>query len=246
VTDAVNDSKKPTLSRSAGQAANGPLPDTGHSPVESKLKIRIVSAYGAAAFDAAAAALSLATARLSSPRAVLITGTFSGSLWTGAAALKEFGNSPRSTLVSGANLLGGAAGALSIAAPFLSGDNLKGTAYASAGSWVANGAAQILRAAENRRGNTPHRLLSGTGGAANIAAAGLSAAAVNASVNDDEARAATLATASSAMWMVGSTAEALAVWIGHNGSTRLDAAEGLEHGAVRPHGNGYSFTRQTR
>jgi hypothetical protein len=108
--------------------------------------------------------------------------------------------------------LGGAAGVFSTAAPFLFGENLKGTAYASAGSWATQGVANISVAVGNSKGKLSSRLLVGASGAANIVAAGLSAAAVNASANSNSTTAANFATMSSVMWMIGSTADALAAW----------------------------------
>jgi hypothetical protein len=201
-----------------------PLPsrsETAYSDVEVGLpraeaptalqKFKKIASYGVPAVDAVAAGLSLAASRLSVPVAMKVTGALSGSLWAGGAGASELCNSPRSYWASAANLLSAAAGALSAAAPFVSGNTACGAAYGSAGSWAANGTANMVRAAGDSSQRTSSRLLQGASGAANIAAAGLAAAAANASSNNDNVRAANLGTASSVLWAVGAAAATGAV-----------------------------------
>ncbi len=169
--------------------------------------------YGAPVGDAAAAVFSLATSRLSAhPLAVQATGALSGILWTGSAGLQELANSPHSNLLLGINLLGGAAGILSTATSFVMGADTTDVAYGSAASWAANGSGYIVRAAFHTGDSIAARALSGASGVANLAAAGLSAAAARTSANGDSAKAAEFATLSAVFWYIGSSAGLGAAW----------------------------------
>ncbi len=187
-----------------------------------------LSSYGAPAVDVVAAGFSLAAFNLTcNPPAAKVTGALSGILWFAGAAVHEVGNLPYSVAVSGANLLGAAAGALSAAAPFIFGETQSRMAYASAGTWAANGAATILRAAISGP-SAAGRILQGASGAANFGAAGLAAASVRASIDNDSVKAARLGTASSVLWGVAAVAEAGSAWIGRPGRQEVRCAP--DHG----------------
>jgi hypothetical protein len=184
---------------------------------EARTALQKITSYGVPVVDAAAAGLSLAASRLPVPVAQKVTGALSGSLWAGGAAASELGNASRSNWESAANVLSAAAGALSAAAPFVSGKTASGAAYGAAGSWAANGTANMMRAACDGRQSTASRLLQGASGTANFAAAGLAAAAANASSNNDSVKAANLGTVSSVLWAVGAVAATGAVWTARSG-----------------------------
>ncbi|PPV04899.1 hypothetical protein XBLMG947_3868 [Xanthomonas bromi] len=176
--------------------------DTGMSSM-----LQHVGAYGGPVVDGAAAGLSLAAARLSAaPEAARLTGTLSGALWAGGAAINQLGNVPANRLVSAANVVGATAGVLSAVAPSLTGSDTTRVAYASAAAWAANGGANLLRAASDTTAALPSRVLQGISGAANVAAAGLAAAATVAAQQDEPLKAANLGTASSVVWGVGAVA----------------------------------------
>lgn len=164
--------------------------------------------------DAAAGAFSLAASRLfANPLAAKVSGVASGGLWLAGAVVNEFGNAPYDKLVSATNFFCGTAGTLSIAAPLVLGQTQRSVAYSSAASWVANGTADIVCAAGNTRRNISSRLLQGASGVANMAAAGLAAASVDASAHNDGVRAANLGTVSSVLWTVGAAAALGAEWV---------------------------------
>ncbi|GKS87207.1 hypothetical protein AVMA1855_23665 [Acidovorax sp. SUPP1855] len=174
--------------------------------------VRTASAWSAPVVDAAAAALSLASARLAAvPRAAQATAAVSGSLWAGAAMVGEVGNVPYRAWTTGANAFAVVAGGLSAAAPFTLGPVQRAIAYGSAGAWAASGAAMALGAVGTGATHAATGLLQGVSGIANLAAAGLSAAAVQASTRD-ASQAVRLQTASSALWLAGSAAAVGAVW----------------------------------
>ncbi|GKT16458.1 hypothetical protein AVHY2522_11770 [Acidovorax sp. SUPP2522] len=174
--------------------------------------VRTASAWSAPVVDAAAAALSLASARLAAvPRAAQATAAVSGSLWAGAAMVGEVGNVPYRAWTTGANAFAVVAGGLSAAAPFTLGPVQRAIAYGSAGAWAASGAAMALGAVGTGATHAATGLLQGVSGIANLAAAGLSAAAVQAS-GRDAGQAVRLQTASSALWLAGSAAAVGAVW----------------------------------
>lgn len=174
--------------------------------------VRTASAWSAPVVDAAAAALSLASARLAAvPRAAQATAAVSGSLWAGAGMVGEVGNVPYRAWTTGANAFAVVAGGLSAAAPFTLGPAQRAIAYGSAGAWAASGAAMALGAVGTGATHAATGLLQGVSGIANLAAAGLSAAAVQAS-GRDAGQAVRLQTASSALWLAGSAAAVGAVW----------------------------------
>lgn len=174
--------------------------------------VRTASAWSAPVVDAAAAALSLASARLAAvPRAAQATAAVSGSLWAGAAMVGEVGNVPYRAWTTGANAFAVVAGGLSAAAPFTLGPMQRAIAYGSAGAWAASGAAMALGAVGTGATHAATGLLQGVSGIANLGAAGLSAAAVQAS-GRDAGQAVRLQTASSALWLAGSAAAVGAVW----------------------------------
>lgn len=162
--------------------------------------------------DVTAAAVSLASARLAAvPRAAQATAAVSGSLWAGAGMVGEVGNVPYRVWTTGANAFAVAAGGLSAAAPFTLGPVQRAIAYGSAGAWAASGAAMALGAVGTTATHAATGLLQGVSGIANLAAAGLSAAAVQVS-GRDASQAVRLQTASSALWLAGSAAAVGAVW----------------------------------
>lgn len=172
-----------------------------------------MGAYGGPVVDAAASGLSMAASRLSAaPQAARLTGTLSGALWAGGAAINQLGNVPANALVSGANAVGAAAGVLSAVAPSLTGSDNPKVAYASAAAWAVNGGANLLRAANDTGRALPSRVLQGVSGAASMAAAGLAAAATVAAQQNAPLKAANLSTASSVAWGVGTFAALGSAW----------------------------------
>ncbi|KOR41843.1 hypothetical protein ADT25_16295 [Xanthomonas oryzae] len=172
-----------------------------------------LGAYGGPVLDAAASGLSMAASRLSAaPRTAGLTGTVSGALWAGGAAINQLGNVPANALVSGANAVGAAAGVLSAVAPSLTGSDNTSVAYASAAAWAVNGGANLLRAANDAGRALPSRVLQGVSGAANMAAAGLAAAATVASQQNAPLKAVNLGTASSVAWGIGAFAALGSAW----------------------------------
>lgn len=212
---------EPHPAHGADKVANEEPSSAENAPAESRFKN--ISKYGSVAFDAAAAGFSVAASRLSDSLPIKVTATLSGSLWTSAAFFREWDNFPRSKVVSSANFLGGAAGVLATAAPHLAGENLKETAYASAGAWVVNGAANLVRAIGKSDATIANRVLTGASGLANAAGAALSAASVNAAAENKSDDAVKLATASGAIWLAGSAAEVAAAWADRRRSKLLDS-----------------------
>ncbi|GKS75985.1 hypothetical protein AVME950_13835 [Acidovorax sp. SUPP950] len=199
----------PTEAAETAETAETAAPRPSGSPWSA---VRTASAWSAPVVDAAAAALSLASARLAAvPRAAQATAAVSGSLWAGAAMVGEVGNVPYRAWTTGANAFAVVAGGLSAAAPFTLGPAQRAIAYGSAGAWAASGAAMALGAVGTGATHAATGLLQGVSGIANLAAAGLSAAAVQAS-GRDAGQAVRLQTASSALWLAGSAAAVGAVW----------------------------------
>lgn len=138
----------------------------------------------------------------------------SGALWVAGAAAYELGNAaPYSKVLSASNAFCGTAGALSVAAPTLLGPTQSNVAYSAAAAWAANGAADMVCATGNTYPNLPSRLLLGASGAANLAAAALSAASAKASAEGQSIKAANLGTVSAALWGMGATAALGAEWV---------------------------------
>ena len=155
--------------------------------------------------DFTAAVLALAGSWLPS-RAATGAGAASGALWTGSAGMAELGNTrPHSWQASGTNALNLGAGLLSTAAPLTSGTAQAGLDYTASAAWGLSGLTMIGRAAADRSNNRLSRTLAATSGATNVAAAGLAAAATRASENNDSVSASWYGTASSALWIAGST-----------------------------------------
>ncbi|GLU35679.1 hypothetical protein Busp01_55210 [Trinickia caryophylli] len=159
----------------------------------------------APAVDALAAGASLAASRVSSGSvASTVTGAVSGLLWGGSAAMSEAGNTqPASRLASAANLLNFGAGALSTAAVFNTDSTQTNLGYASSAAWGLSAFTSMAHAAFDTTRNKVSRGLQMASGVANLAAAGLSAASVRASSQEDTASAAWYGTASSLSWMAG-------------------------------------------
>jgi hypothetical protein len=199
-------------------------------PPRSRSALESVSKFGLVALDAAAASLSVAATRLSSPLPIKVTATLSGSLWTGTAIYREYDNSPRRMMISSVNVLSGAVGALATTAPHLAGENRKAVRYASAAGWAVNGAANLVRAIGTSDATIANRVLTGASGLANAAGAALSAASVNAAAENKSDDAVKLATASGAMLLAGWAADAAAAWADRNRSKLLDSEHhGLHH-----------------
>jgi hypothetical protein len=191
-----------------------------------------IAAYGPAATDGAAAAFSLATARLSdAPLDAKVAGTFSGILWTLGAVWQEHRNKPRSYVVSGANFLGGAAGVLSVGATFALGDDTKKVAYASAASWAANGFANLVRAGARTGDGVAVDVWLAASGLANLGAALLSATEASAAANDESTKATNLGTISAVFWLAGAVTAAAAVYAAGLGNRGMPQPPDLEAGA---------------
>ncbi|PPU77114.1 MULTISPECIES: hypothetical protein [Xanthomonas] len=174
-----------------------------------------LGAYGGPLMDAAASGLSVAAARLSVSQQLpaKLTGIVSGALWAGGAVVNQLGNVPAKAVISSANAVGAAAGVLSSLATSLSGSDSSRVAYASASAWALNGGANLVRAASDTAAVMPSRVLQGVSGAANIAAAGLAAAATAAAQQDAPLKAVNLGTASSVAWGVGAAAAFGSAWM---------------------------------
>jgi hypothetical protein len=164
-------------------------------------QVRAVATIAEPIVDGIAATLSLAALRLpSGSLAAKAAALTSGVLWGGSGIVGEVGNANHSKVITAANILNVTAGALSAVSPFRSPIQ---TGYASAAAWAANGAGTLLHAIGDDTRNTVSRLLEGAAGFAGLAAAGLSAAATNASTRNEGVTAAQLALASSVVWMSG-------------------------------------------
>ncbi|MGW8341635.1 hypothetical protein ACWGY7_11055 [Xanthomonas axonopodis pv. khayae] len=194
-----------------------------------------VGAYGGPLVDAAASGLSVAAAQLSASqqRPAELTSIVSGALWAGGAVINQAGNVPANALVSSANLVGAAAGVLSALTPSLNGNDSTRVAYASAAAWALNGGANLVRAASDTATVLPSRVLQGVSGAANIAAAGLAAAATTAAQQDAPLTAVKLSTASSVVWGVGAAAAFGSAWMARPHETP-SAAAGSSDDRSRP------------
>ncbi|QBG94839.1 hypothetical protein EYC55_04170 [Xanthomonas oryzae] len=206
-----------SLTRAPSRPAPRP-PADGNAPAQTAHaaapgRLQQLGAYGGPVLDAAASGLSMAASRLSAaPRTAGLTETVSGALWAGGAAINQLGNVPANALVSGANAVGAAAGVLSAVAPSLTGSDNTSVAYASAAAWAVNGGANLLRAANDAGRALPSRVLQGVSGAANMAAAGLAAAATVASQQNAPLKAVNLGTASSVAWGIGAFAALGSAW----------------------------------
>jgi hypothetical protein len=168
----------------------------------------------APALDGIAAITDLLEGVLTSPGAVEAlkgTSVTSGVTWATSAIVSELsnqlGSSPRSGLVTAANLFGTLAGALSAALPLVRTNESAGIGYGSASSWgVSAGAAVASAAGVARLRDTFARVLQGGSAVANGVAAALAEAATKASAENNPSQAAALTIASGAMWLVGSLA----------------------------------------
>ncbi|WP_134980462.1 hypothetical protein [Xanthomonas axonopodis] len=208
LSHALSLSRPRARTREVAADASAHVPQTDMSSM-----LQHVGAYGGPVVDGAASGLSMAAARLSAaPQAARLTGTLSGALWAGGAAISQLGNVPANPLVSAANVVGATAGVLSAVEPSLTGSDTTRVAYASAAAWAVNGGANLLRAASDTTAALPSRVLQGISGAANVAAAGLAAAATVAAQQDAPLKAANLGTASSVAWGVGAAAALGSAW----------------------------------
>ena len=208
------------------QSLSSQLVDAAPPGTDTPTRLQTICAFSGPVIDAVAAALSLATSRLSAnPLAARLAAVISGSLWAGGAVVNEWGNAPNSKLVTGANAFGGIAGTLSIPVPLLQDQTQRNVAYSSAGAWAANGAADIVSGVGNNQRNLASRCLQVMSGAANITAAGLSAAAADASARDEKVRAANLGAVSGGLWIVGTIAA-----LGSRAAARSDALNSRQPG----------------
>ena len=200
-------SRPPSLS-----ASPGPRPDhvsINMPPVAAQASgpsLRQKAGSFAPLVDGSAAAFSLAASRVASgSTAATATGVVSGLLWSGSAGLSEAGNTqPYSRMARAANALNGFAGAFSTGAAASSGDAQTALGYLSSGAWGLSALGSIAHAALDSSRNRLSRGLQAAGGVANLAAAGLSAAATHAAADNDNLGAAWYGTASSLSWMAGS------------------------------------------
>ncbi|MFL7982276.1 hypothetical protein [Xanthomonas vasicola] len=195
-----------------------------------------VGTYGGPLVDGAASGLSLAAAQLSASQQqpAKLTGIVSGALWAAGAAISQCGNVPANSLVSSANAVGAAAGVLSALATSMTGSDSSRVAYASASAWALNGGANLVRAATDTASVLPSRVLQGVSGAANIAAAGLAAAATAAAEKDAPVEAVNLGTASSVLWGVGAVAALGSAWMAGQREAPSAAIESPDHVPVPP------------
>jgi len=164
--------------------------DSQPTGTDTQTTLQRISAFTAPLIDAATSGLSQAAA------------VASGALRVAGAAVHELGNVPRSTLVSAATTFCGTAGALSLAAPLLIGRTQRSVGYSASAGWASVGAGMMVDAAGNGR-NLASRLLQGTCGAANMAAAALAGASVTASAQGQSIKADTLQKVSAALLGVG-------------------------------------------
>ncbi|MDA8456753.1 hypothetical protein M4R22_18490 [Acidovorax sp. GBBC 3334] len=209
-----------------------PEPPGGGAPARPG-KAREASALCAPLVDGAAAAASLASARLGAvPQAARVVSAVSGGLWVAAGVLGEAGNAPRSAGATGTNWLGVVAGAFSVAVPFTQGALQRALGYGAAASWAGSGTMTAWSALANSVGSKRVALWQGAASLANLAAAGVSAAAVQASESDAET-AARLQTVSSALWLAGAMAAEGAV-LEQVAGRRRDAAG--QRGSAGPSG----------
>lgn len=173
----------------------------------------LAASLSAPVLDGFAAALSVASVRLAAaqPLAARWLEVASGGLWTAAGAMSELG-APLSRVAStSANLFSMAAGSMSTATPFSSGNAVAALGYGSAAAWMASGALSAWGAVRNPGLSTGARVLGSAGGLLQIAAGGASAAGVALSGTLPQAAERWL-TASSALWLAGSASTTGAAW----------------------------------
>jgi hypothetical protein len=176
------------------------------------LDIHKIVRYAAPATDGVAAFWSTAASRLyAHPVPDHIAGAVSGVLWAVGAGIGEVSNTSRNLIVSTANGFAASAGVLTASASLVSRDS-PFLGFATAGSWAANSIAIGVQAIRTED-NVATRVLIAFSGLANFTAALLSAKSVQASRENDEAMSVSLATASSLVWAVGSTAGLCAAWM---------------------------------
>ena len=158
--------------------------------------------------DGAAAVASGATVAASvfAPPAVASTfGAISGFLWGSSAGMAEAGNTePYSHLARAANALNFGAGMASAGAALTSGTDQTNLGYLSSAAWGVSAIFNMANAATNRTRSRLSRGLQAASGVMNVAAAGFSAAAVQASSEEDTTNAAGYGAASSVLWATGS------------------------------------------
>ncbi len=144
-------------------------------------------------------------------RTATVADVASGASWAVSGGMSELGNTqPFRWQTSATNALNIGAGMFSTAAPLTSGTAQASLDYTASALWGVSGATTIGRAAFNRSDNYRSRALAAASGVANVAAATLAAAATEASENNDSASASWYGTASSALWIAGSTLSLLA------------------------------------
>ncbi|ACR30490.1 hypothetical protein EFP18_18790 [Burkholderia glumae] len=158
--------------------------------------------------DGAAATSSLtgAVTQLASTSLASGFGAASGGLWTAGAIMAEVGNrdpAPVNWIASGANALNGGAGLASGAAALTTGETQTAFGYTSAAAWGASAVTSMAHAWFDTSRNRAARGFQALSGLLNVAAAGLSAKAVQASSENDTGSAAWYGGASSVAWGLG-------------------------------------------
>ncbi|MFM0016312.1 hypothetical protein PQR46_36630 [Paraburkholderia sediminicola] len=193
--------------------------------------------------DSLAAGASLVASRMV-PNSVAATasGAVSGVLWGGAGAMSEAGNTqPSSRLASLGNFMNFGAGALSTASVFNTDSTQTNLGYASSVAWGLSAVTSMAHAAFDGTRGRVSRGLQIASGVANLAAAGLSAASVHASSENDTTSAAWYGTASSLSWMAGAAFAYGSARTASNPSTRVVPSVASESSALRAGRAGRSF-----
>ncbi|MFM0591807.1 hypothetical protein [Paraburkholderia dilworthii] len=193
--------------------------------------------------DGLAAGASLVASRVV-PASVASTasGAVSGVLWGGAAGLSEASNTqPASRLASFGNFMNFSAGALSTASVFNTDSTQTNLGYASSAAWGLSAVTSMAHAALDGTRGRFSRGLQIASGVANLAAAGLSAASVRASSENDTTSAAWYGTASSLSWMAGAAFAYGSARTASNPSPRVVPALPSESSSLRSGSAGRSF-----
>ncbi|WP_105506244.1 hypothetical protein [Paraburkholderia sp. BL21I4N1] len=193
--------------------------------------------------DGLAAGASLVASRVV-PGSVASTasGAVSGVLWGGAAGMSEAGNTqPSSRLASFGNFMNFSAGALSTASVFNTDSTQTNLGYASSAAWGLSAITSMAHAALDGTRGRVSRGLQIASGVANLAAAGLSAASVRASSENDTTSAAWYGTASSLSWMAGAAFAYGSARTASNPSPRVVPALPSESSSLRSGSAGRSF-----
>ncbi|RAS33301.1 hypothetical protein BX591_107218 [Paraburkholderia bryophila] len=233
---------QPLVQQGGQQAVQPVLQPVAQQPANPETARQKVGKF-APLVDGLAAGASLVASRVV-PGSVASTasGAVSGVLWGAAAGMSEAGNTqPASRLASFGNFMNFSAGALSTASVFNTDSTQTNLGYASSAAWGLSAITGMAHAALDGTRGRVSRGLQIASGVANLAAAGLSAASVRASSENDTTSAAWYGTASSLSWMAGAAFAYGSARTASNPSPRVVPALPSESSSLRSGSAGRSF-----